>query len=295
MKMSIKKDKSFKEVIDLFETPYMQVHSLFILLDTGICIYSREFTKRLKKVDTYLLSALLSALFSFSKELTSKQLDVIEMFDLKLAFKRKSKFIFVIISDETVSQIFLFDCLERISSHFLYFYEKLGPSRDYEVIKDKKVDLIIDSIAKGLTDPLFYRSPEKIQGYFKNLIMDNEIIGAAILSITGRIYYSSLPKKILVNSLKELENISKEVLNEVYEVLEKRRSVKTIREIIKRGYPKVSISVLKNGQKIFSKQVSHKKLLSRNYIIIILYDSKVNLGIAELSLMKIAKNIKKLL
>lgn len=275
-----------------------QVHSFFILLNTGICIYSRDFTKRLKKVDTYLLSALLSALFSFSKELTSKQLDAIEMFDLKLAFKRKGKFIFVIISDETVSQIFLFDCLERISSHFLYFYEKLGPSRDYEVIKDKKVDLIVDSIAKGLIDPLFYRSPEKIQGYFKNLIMDNEIIGAAILSITGRIYYSSLPKKILVNSLKELENISKEVLNEiyeVYEVLEKRRSVKTIREIIKRGYPKVSISVLKNGQKIFSKQVSHKKLLSRNYIIIILYDSKVNLGIAELSLMKIAKNIKKLL
>lgn len=275
-----------------------QVHSFFILLNTGICIYSRDFTKRLKKVDTYLLSALLSALFSFSKEITSKQLDVIEMFDLKLAFKRKRKFIFVIISDETVSQIFLFDCLERISSHFLYFYEKLGSSRDYEVIKDKKVDLIVDSIAKGLIDPLFYRSPQKIENYFKNLIMDNEIIGAAMLSITGRIYYSSLPKKILINSLKELENISKEVLNEVYEVyevLEKRRSVKTIREIIKRGYPKVSISVLKNGQKIFSKQVSHKKLLSRNYIIIILYDSKVKLGIAELSLMKIAKNIKKLL
>lgn len=275
-----------------------QVHSFFILLNTGICIYSRDFTKRLKKVDTYLLSALLSALFSFSKEITSKQLDVIEMFDLKLAFKRKSKFIFVIISDETVSQIFLLDCLERISSHFLYFYEKLGSSRDYEVIKDKKVDLIVDSIAKGLIDPLFYRSPQKIKNYFKNLIMDNEIIGAAMLSITGRIYYSSLPKKILINSLKELENISKEVLNEVYEVyevLEKRRSVKTIREIIKRGYPKVSISVLKNGQKIFSKQVSHKKLLSRNYIIIILYDSKVKLGIAELSLMKIAKNIKKLL
>ncbi len=293
MKMSIKKKE--KSLTAQYSS---QVHSFFILLNTGICIYSRDFTKRLKKVDTYLLSALLSALFSFSKELTSKQLDAIEMFDLKLAFKRKGKFIFVIISDETVSQIFLFDCLERISSHFLYFYEKLGPSRDYEVIKDKKVDLIVDSIAKGLIDPLFYRSPEKIQGYFKNLIMDNEIIGAAILSITGRIYYSSLPKKILVNSLKELENISKEVLNEiyeVYEVLEKRRSVKTIREIIKRGYPKVSISVLKNGQKIFSKQVSHKKLLSRNYIIIILYDSKVNLGIAELSLMKIAKNIKKLL
>ncbi|TFG21927.1 MAG: hypothetical protein EU529_12125 [Promethearchaeota archaeon] len=293
MKMSIKKKE--KSLTAQYSS---QVHSFFILLNTGICIYSRDFTKRLKKVDTYLLSALLSALFSFSKELTSKQLDAIEMFDLKLAFKRKDKFIFVIISDETVSQIFLFDCLETISSHFLYFYEKLGPSRDYEVIKDKKVDLIIDSIAKGLIDPLFYRSPQKIENYFKNLIMDNEIIGAAMLSITGRIYYSSLPKKILINSLKELENISKEVLNEVYEVyevLEKRRSVKTIREIIKRGYPKVSISVLKNGQKIFSKQVSHKKLLSRNYIIIILYDSKVKLGIAELSLMKIAKNIKKLL
>ena len=293
MKRSIKKKE--KSLTAQYSS---QVHSFFILLNTGICIYSRDFTKRLKKVDTYLLSALLSALFSFSKELTSKQLDVIEMFDLKLAFKRKSKFIFVIISDETVSQIFLLDCLERISSHFLYFYEKLGPSRDYEVIKDKKVDLILDSIAKGLIDPLFYRSPQKIENYFKNLIMDNEIIGAAILSITGRIYYSSLPKKILLNSLKELENISKEVLNEiyeVYEVLEKRRSVKTIREIIKRGYPQVSISVLKNGQKIFSKQISHKKLLSRNYIIIILYDSKVNLGIAELSLIKIAKNIKKLL
>ncbi|TFG01965.1 MAG: hypothetical protein EU540_02540 [Promethearchaeota archaeon] len=293
MKMAIKKKE--KSLTAQYSS---QVHSFFILLNTGICIYSRDFTKRLKKVDTYLLSALLSALFSFSKEITSKQLDVIEMFDLKLAFKRKSKFIFVIISDETVSQIFLLDCLERISSHFLYFYEKLGSSRDYEVIKDKKVDLIVDSIAKGLIDPLFYRSPQKIKNYFKNLIMDNEIIGAAMLSITGRIYYSSLPKKILINSLKELENISKEVLNEVYEVyevLEKRRSVKTIREIIKRGYPKVSISVLKNGQKIFSKQVSHKKLLSRNYIIIILYDSKVKLGIAELSLMKIAKNIKKLL
>lgn len=289
--MSKKLDDLVIEQKGMFEAPDMQIHSLYILKETGVCLYSRKFTERLVNIDEDLISALISALVSFSKDITAKRLEVIEMMDLKIAIKMKENFMFVLISDSLVSPIFLFDCLEGIAIRFLNFYSTLGPSREHQVIMNRKVDLVFDFIVKGLLTPFVFTKFQNMKEYIDNLIVNNEIIGAAVLSITGRVYYSSLPKKILMSSIKEFETISKDVLVDVYSIFEKEKSItiKKKKKIIDRGFPEAHISLSKNGQKIFTKQISYKTYF---LIIIIQFESNVSLGIAEMTFNKIIKELR---
>jgi len=294
--MSIPIDKAILKKKGLFRSQDMEIHSLFILQETGVCIYSIHFTERLVELDTDLITALFSALISFSKDLTSRQLEFIEMIDLKISFKIKEGLIFVLISDITVSSIFLLDCLEKISLWFISYYNRLGPSREYLIIQDKRLDIVFRLTIKGMIHPFVYRSPKAIIKYFNSLISKDEIVGAAVFSITGIIFYSSLPKKFLLDSLKEFENISKRGLNELYSIYDKesgtRESIKQVRERVRNMFPKEKISILNNNQKLFYKIISHKIF---SLIIIVLFDSKISLGMADVSLKNIARNIKNLM
>jgi hypothetical protein len=97
---------------------------------------------------------------------------------------------------------------------------------------------------------------------------ENEIIGAALLSTKGNVIYTSLPNEILVNSLKELEiryMVGTFTLPEMYYRLE-------------------------NGQKIVSKIIDIPWKLDP-LLIVVLYDSTVPLGMAEVNLDKISNKI----
>jgi hypothetical protein len=279
----------------LFQTPEMEVHTLFILQETGVCIYSSHFTKKLKELDTDLITGLFSALISFSKDITSRGLEIIEMIDLKIAFKVKQGLIFIMISDITVSSIFLVDCLEKISYWFLSYYNKLGPSREYCIIQDKMLDGVFKATIKGLIHPFVYRSPKTIIKYLNSLISNDEIVGAALFSINGTVFYSSLPKMLLIHSLKEFEYVAKQGFNELYDVWDKdlgeREPLKQVRERVLNIFPKEKIILLKNDQKLFYKIIAHKTF---TLIIVILFDSRISLGMADVNLQKISKNIKNL-
>ena len=97
---------------------------------------------------------------------------------------------------------------------------------------------------------------------------ENEIVGAALLSTKGNVIYTSLPNEILVNSLKELE-------------IRYRVGTLTLPEMY---------SLLENGQKVVSKIIDIPWKLDP-LLIVVLYDSAVPLGMAEVNLDKIAKKI----
>jgi hypothetical protein len=248
----------------------MKIHSLFILKKTGICIYNRNFTKDFENLEVNLITPFFSAIFSFSENVILKKTpEILEMSDLRFVFKIQEDLIFTILSDSSVSLIFVNSRLLRIIDEFLDLFPDLSQIKDYLQVEEPKFDELVDLIITGEEE--IYLSKvffQKVIDVFKELMYEDEIIGAALLSTKGNIIYTSLPNEILVNSLKELE-------------IRYRVGALTLPEMYSR---------LENGQKIVSKIIDIPWKLDP-LLIVVLYDSTVPLGMAEVNLNKIAKKI----
>jgi len=152
------------------------------------------------------------------------------------------------------------------------FFEKYPDTskiKDYEQLEIPDFDKIVDTIITGEEE--FYLSQtfySKAIDIFKDLISEDEILGAALLTTRGNVVYTSLPYEIMVNSLKELE----------------------IRFMVGALNLPESYYSLENGQKVFSKIVDIPWKLDP-LIIVCLYDSTVPLGMAETNLNKLGNQI----
>ncbi|MFW5895667.1 MAG: hypothetical protein ACOCT9_02875 [archaeon] len=236
----------------------MKIHSLFVLKDTGECIYKNSFSKELQNLNV-----------SFSEKVIDRDLEELEMGDLRFSFKREKGFIFVLLADTSVSLLFLNTRIDKIMRVFFQFYDKIKTRlKDLETIENEEFDGKIDEIITGKKEKFeggaFYG---KIINMFEELIFKNEIIGAAILSTQGNIIYSSLPNEILLSSLKELEiRFMTHTLN----------------------LPELFYS-LPDEKKVFSKMINFDNY---SFLMVLLFDKNVSLGMADIQLHKIAKKIK---
>ncbi len=250
----------------------MQIHSLYILKNSGIPLYKRNFTDEIKKVDVNLLTPFFSAIFTFSQELVSRKLDQLEMSGLRFTFKEENKFIFVLVSDISVSILFTSTRLISIADAFFGEYYQLDKLRDFQQIKNPKFDKVIDSIIQGEEELLeSQKLYPKIIDLFTTLILQNEIVGAALLNTKGSIFYNSLPDELLINSVRELEI---------------RFMSGTLR------LPEMFYS-LENGQKVFSSIITN--IGPFDFFIVLLFEKSVPLGMAEMNLFKCSKAIEKLI
>lgn len=248
----------------------MKIHSLFILKKTGVCIYNRNFTNDFENIEVNLITPFFSAIFSFSENVISKKTpEILEMSELRFVFTVREDFIFSILSDSSASLIFVNSRLSRIADEFFELFPDTSKVKDYQQIEEPKYDELVDSIITGEEEiymsKTFYK---KVIDVFKELVHENEIIGAALLSTKGNVIYTSLPNEILVNSLKELEirfMVGAVVLPEMY-------------------------SRLENGQKLVSKIIDIPWKLDP-LLIVVLYESTVPLGMAEVNLDRIANKI----
>ncbi|MHA2127435.1 MAG: hypothetical protein ACXACO_18400 [Promethearchaeota archaeon] len=248
----------------------MKIHSLFILKKTGVCLYYRNFTKDFDNIQVNLITPFFSAIFSFSENVISKKTpEILEMSEFRFVFKVQEDFIFTILSDSSASLLFVSSRLSRIIDEFLDLFPDTSQIKDYQQIEEPKFDEMVDTIITGEEEiylsKVFYK---KVIDLFKELMYENEIIGAALLSTKGNVIYTSLPNEILVNSLKELEiryMVGTFTLPEMYYRLE-------------------------NGQKIVSKIIDIPWKLDP-LLIVVLYDSTVPLGMAEVNLGKISDKI----
>jgi len=248
----------------------MKIHSLFILKKTGICIYSRNFTNDFENLEVNLITPFFSAIFSFSENVIMKKTpEILEMSELRFVFKIYGDFIFTILSDSSASLIFVNSRLSRIVDEFLDLFPDLSKVKDYEQLENLKFDSLVDSLITGEEE--IYLSKvffQKVIDVFKDLMYQNEIVGAALLSTKGNVIYTSLPNEILVNSLKELE-------------IRYRVGALTLPEMYSR---------LENGQKVVSKIIDIPWKLDP-LLIVVLYESTVPLGMAEVNLDRIANKI----
>lgn len=248
----------------------MKIHSLFILKKSGVCIYSRNFTKDFEHIEVNLITPFFSAIFSFSETVIYRKTpEILEMRELRFVFKVQEDLIFSILSDSSASLLFVTTRLERITDVFFEEFPDPSKIKDYMQIENPKLDKIIDSIIRG-EDEIYMSKTfyTKAINVFKELIYENEIIGAALLTTKGNVIYTSLPNEIMVNSMKELE----------------------IRFMVGAlNLPEMYYS-LDNGQKVFSKVIDIPWKLDP-LLCVVLYDSTVPLGMAELNLQKVANKI----
>lgn len=110
---------------------------------------------------------------------------------------------------------------------------------------------------------------DKFDKIFKYYVLNNDILGATVLSTGGEVMYNSLTQEILLRALKELEF----------------RFMKGVKD-----YP-LTINILNNEQKVFSEMISIQND-TMDCIIILLFGSSISLGIAVQNLKKITTRIK---
>ncbi|NVM18445.1 MAG: hypothetical protein HWN80_12075 [Candidatus Lokiarchaeota archaeon] len=250
----------------------MKIHSLFILNKAGACLYSRNITSDFENIEPNLITPFFSAIFSFSESVISKETpEILEMGGFRIAFKVEGDYIYAILANTSASLLFIESRLISIVQVFKDFLEN-NKVESYEVIENPEFDDKIDSIITGdeelvSSQPLY----KKIIDLFNRLTLENEILGAALFSINGKVIFSSLPNEILLSSLKELE----------------------IRHIVANEYAMTFYS-LENDQKVFSRIINIPWKLDP-LLIVILYESSVPLGMAEVNLEKITKAIQNII
>ncbi|MFX1311791.1 MAG: hypothetical protein ACFFHD_04140 [Promethearchaeota archaeon] len=248
----------------------MNIHSLFVLKKSGICIFHKNFTKDFDNIDVNLVTPFFSAIFSFSEQVISRKTpEILEMSEFRFVFKTQDNFIFSILSDSSASLLFVTTRLSRIMDEFFYRFQDLTKIKDYEQIEDPEFSELVSSIITGEEEidmsKTFYK---KAIDVFKDSLFEDQIVGAALLTTKGNIIYTSLPNEILVNSLKELE----------------------IRFMVGALNLPEMFYGLENGQKVFSKIIDIPWKLDP-LLIVVLFDKVVPVGMAELNLKRIADRI----
>lgn len=130
------------------------------------------------------------------------------------------------------------------------FYERSMEERSEDKVKD------LSSI------PVF----EEILNILRNTVKDKDILGSAILTVNGKVLYSSLPENTLFSTMKEFE-----VRNEKEMVAVRRMFLE-----------------LENRMKICS---NYLELNDVNFILVLVFSKKIKLGMGNLLLKDLAKKI----
>lgn len=130
------------------------IFDFYILEKKGTCIFHQNFSViDKKKVEADLISGFFSAMFMFSKEISDRRLEILELEGVRLIFEEgileggEDQYIFVAFVDESESTTQIQDILSKIKSKFLQNYGKILISwnRNTEVFNgfEKQIELII--------------------------------------------------------------------------------------------------------------------------------------------------------
>lgn len=236
-----------------------KIHSLFILTEGGTCLYSRNFTEKFKELDVDLITPFFSAILSFSESVISEQLRVLELGDLRLVFEIEKNYIFIILAQSSENLILINSSLEKITNSFFHGLENLKWEID-EVIINPDFDKLIDLLIMGEDEVLQLRSDKnypKVEEYFSKMILQSDIVGAALLTNKGATLYSTLSKEILNRSMREIE-----IRYQTGEF----------------DLPQLFYET-GNGEKVSQRMISYKNLL--NLLLIVHFPSKTQFGMVD--------------
>jgi hypothetical protein len=251
------------------------IHSLFILQESGVGIYSRHFSEEFKDLQTNLVTPFISAIISFSERVMSKNLEVLEMRELRFVLRKEKDYIFVILSDTGENLLFINSRLEKLVDLFFRVYEQLIKEDSYErgvqFINDPKFNDLVSSLIEGKHDVdqiTHHKNYQNIINYFSDLISEREILGSALLTNKGTIIYSSLTDDALLRAMRELEI---RYMSGTFDMPE-------------------LFYTLGNGQKICERIISYKNFI--NLLLIIQFTKETTLGMMDYMAETIVEKIK---
>lgn len=186
----------------------MDIYSLFILEDSGVCFYHKTFSDQFKDLNVDLITPFFSAIFTFAQQAINRRLEVLEMGDMRFVFKKEKGYIFVILASSKMNLLFLKTRLEKINNIFFMFFDQLFDKNRTKFIENQKFDNLIEMLIYGKDELQKVEKSgmyQKIVDYFRELISKREIAGAALLTTKGALIYSSVPRVLLQRIMKELE------------------------------------------------------------------------------------------
>ena len=245
----------------------MNIHNVFIFRDSGICLYSRNFTNYYDMEDN-LIASFVTALRSFTQEIVGKRIGTIEMGNLKFTIIKKVEYLYGFLSDIEESVLLLEDIAEKINIQYLKYVKLHKVNTTMEYIYDKDFDRIIDEILDMILNKEFdLRKEAKIINYLKELNSIADLEGVILLTNKGKVIFSSLRSYNVKKLLKEVDFRVKIHNN----------------TILKMFY------MTKNNEMIFSENINDM------YFLILMFNYNTKFGISEYCLKKAGDFIKKIL
>lgn len=247
----------------------MQIHSFFILHNSGIPIYHKNFSEVLGKTDFTLLSSFFGAIMAFSSTIVNQELNILEMGNLRFFFRHHKDFIFIVITSSDSSALLLNERMDRIISSC--DLNKIQSALDSNVfLEDEEAEKRIDEIF-NFQDDYSDANIESMKFIFEGEISRGELLAAALMSLKGEIYYTSLPLEDLQTSLREIEL----------------RSKANRREIV--SNPKF---IWQGGDKMIFSQVVSIEAFHTPIYVVLLFNATTSLGMADFALEDILNKIK---
>ena len=243
----------------------LNIHNLFIFNKSGICIYGLNLTNLYPIEQEQLISSYFSALMSFTKELIGDKIKTVEMGGgIKLVvFEKRTLYYSVLCS--TIENLELLEAIIlKVNSKFLEYVNKNKIKTDLEYVYDEHLNYLIeDIIREPFSSEYDLKKEGAITEFLRNFQINDDINGVILLTNRGKVIFSSINDINLGRFLKEVDFRVKISNN----------------SILKLFYTS------KNNELIFSENIRDI------YIIILIFDTKIRFGMAELYLQKVVKMI----
>ncbi|MHA1672307.1 MAG: hypothetical protein ACTSYI_01640 [Promethearchaeota archaeon] len=209
---------------------------------------------------------------AFSVQVIKERLNIIELGEYRIFFRYQQDLIYIIITQNTSSSLLIHERLDRI---ILSLYNSVSVEEYIEqsiMIEDPDLDEKFEKIC-NLKDDYSEKNLESVKELFEGEILSGEIEAGALISLKGEIFYSSLPMDILHTSLREIE----------------------IRTKVDTGEALSNPKFIWQSQEktTFSQTIQIPNLVGFVYVVL-LFDSRVNLGMADWCLENMCKNLSNL-
>ena len=243
----------------------LNFHQLLVFGRSGICIYKLNISDSFPIQEEQLISSYFTALMSFTKELVGNKIKALEMGgNLKLVVFERKNLYYVLLCDSIENKSLIKELISCIHQEFLRYVSKNDIKTDLEYISDSILDCKLKDVFDGILGKNFdLDKEESIFSYLKDLKLNDDINGVIYLTDLGQVIYSSLKGPKLRKFLKEVEFRVKICNN----------------SILKLFYTS------KDNELIYSEYIQDK------YFIILIFDSKIKLGVAEYYLNRVIGNI----
>lgn len=183
----------------------MKTHSIIVFKSSGVPIYYKHITPELQSIDYNLFSSFLTAILQFSSQIVKQDLNIIEIGKYKLFIKKAGfDFTFVLVSDFNISNLLIQNQLKKFSERFFQIISEEDCRNLNYCVENTLIDAELKNFSTTFSNDNMV-SIQEISKIIQNYADKEDLVGAALISSQGQVFYSSLKNEDLQLCLKDLE------------------------------------------------------------------------------------------